>query len=201
MSDPSVQLMTDTQWLFELESLSLQTERKYEEIGSFTKLVQDGLINLLGLNLMPVPEVIPEEEGGGLDEEGEPITRLRRAEEGEIVPLAMLIGSPEVISEVVKQNQELYSQLELDEKEEQGEIVHRTPEELDEFFEDDIEFPDNPEDFRKSLIWNSEETQNTLKHLVKPLEKEPLEKEPEEGAVVLQSPRKRSRVTIDHASR
>lgn len=193
MSDPAIKAMNDTQWLFELEGLALKTERKYDDIASFTKLTRQGLVDLLGLNVMPVPEEIPLEEGGGLDEEGKPITRLRRSSDGEIVPLAMLIADPEVINEIAKQNQELATQNMLDEKEEAGEIVHRTPEELDEYMDSDIEFIDDPDMFRKKMIWESPETKATLESMVKPLLKE----EPEEVAKpVLERPKRRSRVVI-----
>jgi len=132
--------MTDTQWLFELEGLYKLQERGYDDKVAMAGLIKKGIINILGLNLMPVSEPLPEEEQALLakfGETGAESCRLRRATEDEFIPLALMTGREEIISEIIKKQKELIDQENADKAEESGNIL--TPEELDEIFGNDKE--------------------------------------------------------------
>lgn len=51
ISDPSVQRMTDAQWLFEFYSLRKREERKSEETVELLKGLRQMVVDLLGLNV------------------------------------------------------------------------------------------------------------------------------------------------------
>ena len=161
--------MNSTQWLFELESLNSLETRKYDDVASLIKLIRKSAVDLLGLNLMPVSEELPLEEGGGPDGAGGMIVRLRPPEEHEITPLSLLCGNEVVLSEVYRLNTQMYDQQDLDLKEDTGQLVVLSPDQIDKFFDGDIMFEDDPEMMRKNLIWNSDETQMTLDQMVKPM--------------------------------
>jgi hypothetical protein len=202
--------MNDTQWLFELESLYAKEEQRYEEIQVLSEVARKGLVSILGLNLMPVEEDIPLES---IDEEyvgaigGERIlTKLRHPKDHEFLPLSILMGREEIIAEIIKRQQELHDQEELDSKEESGEIVHMTPEELDAFMNDgvdegDMVFLEDAVDLEKQMIWQSEEIQKINKALVKPMsDKDNDLLELDEAASnrrPIKEIKKRSRVTLD----
>ena len=198
--------MNDTQWLFELESLYAKEEQRWEELQVLSNYFRKGMVNLLGLNLMPIEEEIPFEERdpeylGAMGEE-KIFTRLRRATEDEIIPLSMLIGSPEIIGEIAKKRKLLADQEELEEKEAKGEIVEMTPDELDAFMneglpEEDIQFIDSPAELEKRLMWESEETQKLNAALVKPLtEKDKDEQLEFDRSVRPAKSKKKARVTL-----
>jgi hypothetical protein len=163
MTDPSVAKMTPTQWLFELESLAVLDERRYTDIADLFKLGRDSLIDLLGLNIMPI-------ETMEHDEDGTEYSVLRRPKEHEILPLSLLCGSESIISEVLEKNKQYLEQEELNSSISKANVPD--VEELEEFFgtEDDLEFPDDPVALEKMLKWNSESTKATLKSMVEPME-------------------------------
>jgi len=111
----------------------------------------------------------------------------------------------EIISEIIKRQQELYNQEELIKKEESGEEVHMTPEELDSFMNEglddgDLLFIDSPAELEKKLIWESEETQKLNSLLVKPLSEKDSDSifTGESASDVKSVPkRKKSRVTLE----
>lgn len=163
ISDPAAQRMNSTQWNFELLGLVERDKRKYEDISSIMKVSRSSLIDMLGLNTIPVEDTFT-------DEEGNTFTKLRKPEDNEITPLAFLCGNDSVLSKVAESHAELQKQEELEEKEESGKLVMLSPEELDEFFEeDDLIFPDDPAELEKKLKWESLENKEILKHLVKPM--------------------------------
>lgn len=149
--------MNDTQLIAELECLYMKEESRAKEI----ELLKNSIINILGLNMVPV---------------NDPVTgKLRMPEENEIMPLAALIGSPELLSEVAKKHQEMMEEQKVEEElelEGLGEVKEWTPEELEDFINEDSEFDfiDDPEAFRKHMIWNSLETKQALSSMVVPLE-------------------------------
>ncbi|MDC1300029.1 hypothetical protein N8Z24_00825 [bacterium] len=178
--------MNDTQWLFEAESLCKAKERSNEEKMLIARLVKSGLINLLGLNLMPVTEDLsPEEQAifdkfGGSPEEG---YRLRKAGEDEFIPFVLLAGREEVISEIIKKNKELIDQEKADEVKTSGNEM--TPEELDALMAEDAkkfaektleseedvpEFITDPKDLEKFMKWKTTPgVDETMNELVEPL--------------------------------
>lgn len=198
VSDPSFKNMNPTQWLFELESLNTVADRRYEDIATLLNLGRKSAIELLGLNIMPVEEDVPIEEGGGPDGEGGVITRLRPANEHEIVPLVAYVGQAEMLSTIAEKYQEMHLQDELDQKEEEGRIVRLDPDELDEFIDGDIAFPDDPEELKKYLIWNSEETKATLNQLVKPLSEKDIDliSEASQSTTII-SKKKKAKVSLE----
>jgi hypothetical protein len=99
--------MNDTQWLFELESLNYGEEKRYDELNIMAKMIREAAVSILGLNLMPIEEELPVELGGGLDETGKPIMRLRSPNENEIIPLAIMTGREEILSEILKRSKEM----------------------------------------------------------------------------------------------
>lgn len=164
-SDPRVKEMTPTQWLIEMESLARLDERKYEDIASLFKVARNNIIDLLGLNLMPVEDSVT-------DDQGNEVFMLRRPEDHEIIPLAIMCGNESMLQEISKKNDEYHKQEELEKKIEEGSVKVMNPEDLDSFMDDgDISFPDDPKQLEKMLKWNSDDTKMALKHLVQPIEK------------------------------
>lgn len=162
VTDPRFQEMNETQILWELENVREMDREKYEEFINIGKIVRQSVINVLGLNLMPIE-----------DEEG----NLRRMREGEFMPLMMGVGQPELLKSIVEKMQE------LDVIEKEAENIEletdpgyegdrpMTPEELDSFMSGgDIEFVDDPEEFEKYVAWNSVEAHKIRESLIKPLE-------------------------------
>ena len=182
--------MTDTQWLFELEGIYKLQEKSYDDKIAMAGLIKKGIINILGLNLMPVSEPLSEEEQALLDkfgDSGEENYRLRRATEDEFIPLALMTGREEIISEIIKKQKELIDQENADEAEVSGNVL--TPEELDEIFDnnadvvvpDDMDVPEfitDPKDLAKFMKWkNSYGNDEVLAKSVEPLVEEDYEDE------------------------
>ena len=178
INDPVCKGMNETQWLFELESLYAKEEQRYDELKLAYKMIKNGLVELLGLNLMPVEDEIPYEERSSEEPdaigEEKVFRRLRLPNEDEIVPLSILVGNPEIVSEMVKRLDEYKTQEEIDEKEEKGEVVSLDPDDLDAFMrqdldEGDIEFLDDPKKMNLKLINESPEFKLMHDAFVRPL--------------------------------
>jgi len=163
-SDPNIKKMNPTQWLMELESIAVLDERKYDDISALFKVARRNIIDLLGLNLMPVEHTIESDSG-------EQLVMLRRPEDHEVIPLAILCGNEAILKEISDKNSEMVEQENIDQKEREGTVKVMTPEELDEFIQGDLEFPSDPEQLEKVLKWKSEENQMMLKSMVQPLSK------------------------------
>ena len=200
--------MNDTQWLFELESLYAKEEQRYEEIQVLTDVARKGLVSILGLNLMPIEEEVPVEDRDieyvGAIGEDKVFTKLRQPKDHEFLPLSILMGREEIIAEIVKRQQELQDQDELDAKEESGESVHMTPDELDDFMNDglddgDMVFLDSAVDLEKKMLWESEETQKINRALVLPMSAKDNDLLEMEGSLKppVKEIRKKSKVTLD----
>jgi hypothetical protein len=166
LGDPRLKGMNDTQWVFELEAMNLQDKERYDELRLLSDITKKQIISMLGLNLLPV-----EDEKTGL---------LRQPEEHECLPLAIMLGRDDILS-AIKERQEQYGtqeevrmQLETSdvlkgpsEKPDTG-IVEMTPDELEEFMNDDgdVEFENAPEDLLKAMKWGGRDTQMLLENLV-----------------------------------
>jgi hypothetical protein len=191
IADPVAQNMNATQWLFELEGIALADERKYDDIHSLVKIGRRTLIDLLGLNIMPVSD-------DTIDNLGNVITTLRRPEDTEVTPLAILCGNETMLSKVYEMHEELAKQDEIEKKIDEGKIVEMTPEALDEFMQGDgdIDFLDGDISLmEKKLKWRSQENRDILSAMVKPLEsKDDHLKTP---VPVLISKAKKSKVRLD----
>lgn len=196
ISDPAAQAMNPTQWLFELEGLALKDERHYEDVKTFFTVGRRSLIELLGLNIMPV-------EHEEIDASGAKVVRLKRPEEHEITPLSIFCGNEGVLSKVSELHEAYNKQKELDTKVDQGKIVEMTPEELDEFMregseEGDIAFlDDDPETLEKKLKWRSQENVDILKALVKPLEEKDKDLISDPSKVLLKAKKSKVRINGD----
>jgi len=147
--------MNDLQWLFEFESYASEREEHYEEIKTILNSFKKMFVNLLGLNILPVEE----EEGG----------RLRLPGDEEIMPLALIAGNEGFVTTVSERWKDYKEQQEADEAYVDEEYV--SIEEVEESLPD-VVFPEDPEEFRKFLIWNSPETRRINETMVKPLEKD-----------------------------
>jgi len=196
ISNPDIQNMNDTQWLFELESIYSGEEKKYEDIMDMFKITKAGLISLLGLNVMPISEVV------GEDDFGEKIVRLRSAGENEFLPLSMLCGSPEIISEVVKKLEELRTQDDVDQEIESGEMldIDVLEQRLAEVNNPDIpEFFNSPEEMRLHMYKNNPLNKAILESMVSPLDtsKCELDGNTSNNVVNISKPRKKSKVVIE----
>jgi hypothetical protein len=166
LGDPRIKNMNDTQWVFELESMNLEDEHKFNEIKSITTMIKDGAIGLLGLGGMPI-----EDEETGL---------LRQMKSGEFVPLSLIMGRDDVLQMVMEKQEEFRNQeeqrkaLELEGFATGGRIQdvdvgvsEMTPDELEEFMQgDEPEFENTPEELKKMMEWGSPETQSYLENLV-----------------------------------
>jgi len=117
-----------------------------------SKAAKKMVVNLLGLNLVPVTD----QETGN----------LRRPEDHEIIPLAMLTASPEMLKTIIEQNQALVEQDEALESDEDQKVTELTPDELDAMFSDDLVFLNNPEELEKKLVMESPETKRLVEQLV-----------------------------------
>ena len=174
INDPLVGEMNETQWLFELESLRLSEEDRVREIKEVLDVVQAAIANMLGLDLMPFR-----------DEDG----MLRQPARDEFIPLSLLVGRREWLKELGEKMQELMAQEQV-----VGDLdappagMVNTLEELEALearqkkieMEGDIEFPDDPEDMRKFLKWNSPRNKFVQENIVLPLEDEEAPQESEE---------------------
>jgi hypothetical protein len=91
ITDPSVEKMTEAQWLFEFEGLRQKEEATNEMTGEVVKVCVDALrntlIQVLGLNLVHPDDVLPEER-----ESGQPV----------FIPYSYLGGQPEVMKHVLE---------------------------------------------------------------------------------------------------
>lgn len=141
--------------------MNREDERKYEELRTITTVVKKSVINMLGLNLMPM-----EDEETGL---------LRLPEDHESLPLIYGLGSPETVSAILKKREEYFIQEQTRLQVDSGEmpvaaghepVQELTPEELDEFMKGDIDFENDPDELKESLAWGSQETQQFLESLV-----------------------------------
>ena len=168
ISDPIVKNMNETQWLFEFEGMRFAEEQKVEEYKALISFIKKGVVSILGLDLLPVEESVE----SSID--GETITRYRRPNDNEILPLTIYLGQEGILSEVAKRHQELEEQEKAEiastQETSSGEFVSHqlTPEELDDLIgldpdaESDITFPVGSEEARKQAIWNSPATKSYL---------------------------------------
>lgn len=153
ITDPTVGMMNPTKWLFEYEALCMQEEQKYEDVVNLYKATRTGLINILGLDLLPI-------EG----EDG----KLRRMKDGEFIPLSMLIAREDIMTLLSERLEDLKTSEEVD-KEIESEIEEMTSEELEGFIKEDIVFLDDPEEMKRRLAMASPESKWVLKTVIKPL--------------------------------
>lgn len=149
--------MNETRWLFEVESLRSFKERSDQEKLDAIQYIKKSVINILGLNLMPI-----QDEKTGL---------LRRPEDDEIYPLVAAMGREDFIKALAERYEEMTIQEDVKEEldTEMTGLDKMDVDELDEFI-GDIEFVDDPEASRKKSVWHSETTQNYIKSNVLPLE-------------------------------
>lgn len=165
LADPTAQAMNHTQWMYELQGLAQQDERNYKDTEILIKIARNTAIDLLGLNMMPVEEITTDKATG------EEIVRLRQPKESEIIPLSVLTGNEGMVSEILKKHQEIREQEDLDTKllEEtssgSGGPTLEDLEELEQAYEDDLEFIEND-----PLAWASAQDRYTIEQMVKPLE-------------------------------
>ena len=145
--------MNDTQWVFETECLQFGEENKVEELKTIMTIVRQSIINMFGLNIMPIED--PE------------TGQLRLMGENEYMPLIFALGSPEVISEIGKKLREYETQEEV--AVDKLKVQEMSPEDLDSYIDGDIEFA-SPEDARKQLIWNSPASKFLRDNFIKDLD-------------------------------
>jgi hypothetical protein len=164
--------MNETKWMFEYEVLRMKEERRVEEVGTLFKAFRKELINLLGLNLMPMED--PETH------------LLKRPGENEYVPLAVMTSREGFVEAFVQRNDELRQQEEaakdLETEASSGKTEMMDEEELEKFLEEDIVFLDDPVELQKYAVRSSPETQWINENIVKPLESEAKVKEEKKEA-------------------
>ena len=158
LGDPRLDNMNDTRWVHEIESLNIAEEERIEEVSTIARMVRQSLINLFGLNILPLED--PE------------TNKLVRMEEGEYVPLVVFTGKEELLKLVAERNQDLQNQEQVEQElelEESGEADPMTLEEMEDFMDDgDVVFDEN---WEKAAMWKAPETQKFLENNVLPLEK------------------------------
>jgi hypothetical protein len=164
--------MNETKWMFEYEVLRLKEERRAEEVGTMFKAIRKELLNILGLNLMPM-----EDAETGL---------LRRPNEFEYIPLAVMTAREGFIEAFVQRTDDLKQQEEaakdLENEEVLGKSEAMSEEELDDFMKDDIVFLDDPVELQKYAVRSAPETKWINDNVVKPLVEEAKVKEEKEEA-------------------
>lgn len=171
-SDPRVRSMNDTQWLMEAESLFLEEEKKYKELGLIAEVVKKTLATYLGLNIMPV-----QDEETGL---------YREPEDHEIIPLSVLCGRPEILEGVINKRKEMMVQEEIGEESKSGAFEELTPEELDETMSD-IDFLSDPIDMEKVLAWNSPASKYVQENIVEIVDKAIKVEKPESSRIKIET--------------
>ncbi|MFA5163907.1 MAG: hypothetical protein WC441_05330, partial [Patescibacteria group bacterium] len=172
ISDPIVSNMNETKWMFEYEVLRMKEERRAEEVGTMFKAIRKELLNILGLNLMPM-----EDSETGL---------LRRPDENEYIPLAVMTAREGFIEAFVQRNDDLKQQEEaakdLEGEETLGVSESLSEEELDEFMKDEVIFLDDPVELQKYAVRSAPETKWLNENVVKPLAEEAKVKQEKEEA-------------------
>ena len=165
--------------MFEYEVLRIKEERRSDEVGTMFKAIRKELLNILGLNLMPM------EDENGL---------LRRPDENEYIPLAVMTAREGFIEAFVQRNDDLKQQEEaakdLEKEETLGVSDAMSEEELEEFMRDEVVFLDDPAELQKYAVRSSPETKWINENVVKPLAEEKkviLEKEEAPMKISIQS--------------
>lgn len=160
IGDPRIKGMNDTQWVFEMEALNKEDSERYEDIRMMAEVAKDQFVSALGLNLCPIED---------------PVTGLLRMPEShEIMPLAVMTGRDDVLGMIKERHEDFINQEEVRAQlAQEGEdyddgIVELSPEELQQFMEDegDVEFDSTPEELKKSMGWGDGLTQAYLENLV-----------------------------------
>lgn len=164
--------MNDTQWLMEAESLYLEEEKKYKELGLVAEVVKKTLATYLGLNIMPVQDA----ETG----------LYREPEDHEIIPLSVLCGRPEILEGVINKRKEMMVQAEIGEESKAGAFEELTPEELDETMSD-IDFLSDPVDMEKVLAWNSPVSKYVQENIVEIVDKAIKVEKPESSRIKIET--------------
>lgn len=154
IADPIVGSMNQTKWMFEYESLCMQEEQKQEDIVNMYKAVREGLINILGLDLMPIE-----------DEDG----KLRRPLSGEFMPLSVMIAREDIITKLSERIEEMRSLEDVDEELLEESEQPMSSEELEDFLKEDIVFLDDPEEMRRRSALSAPESKWVLSNVIKPL--------------------------------
>lgn len=196
--------MNSTQWLFELEGLTRKDEMKYEDIEGLFKISRKVLIDLLGLNIIPI-------ESERVDEQGVAVRDVRPPLDHEFTPLSVMTAREDILNRVKDLYDEMKAQeeaLETAETEDEGLTLEdlekkrdlllgrhseNTSESVDdkEFDEEgDIVFPEEPMDFEKQLKWMS--AKNAIKGMIKPLSEKDKELE-----TVPERPKSKVRIISD----
>jgi len=174
INDPLVREMNETQWMFELESLRLSEEDRVKEIKEVLDVFMASMANMLGLDLMPFRE----EDG-----------TLRQPTREEYIPLSLLVARREWLKELGEAMQEFMAQEQIAEELDSPPAGTVTSlEELEELeaqqkeieMAGDIEFPEDQEDLRKFMKWNSPRNKFIQDNIVLPLEGEEAPQTPEE---------------------
>jgi hypothetical protein len=159
MNDPRITELNETQLFLEVEAINLEEERKYEDLGLIAKAAKKAIINLLGLNLLPI--------------EDSETKLLRMPEDHEILPLIMFIGHEGILKGLSEKVQDLEAQelalKQVEEEKKSGKEEISTDEFLD-FMESDLEFVDEKEIKRLSVI-NSPGYEYLAKNVVNEISK------------------------------
>jgi hypothetical protein len=149
MSDPRLQTMTKTRWLFEAWQLRLAEEQRIEQVNKIGEqgfeIFQSILTNVIGLNIEPIAE-----PATNADEVDKP--KYRWPQKGEYTPLIFAIARPDYLKTALEKVNELLPQV-------QEEAI--SPE----ITEEDLEFFDDL-DIGQQAKWNSLEMQAQLKQHV-----------------------------------
>jgi hypothetical protein len=153
--------MNSTQWLFELESLYAEEEKKIKDFAETYKAIKKDLINMLGLNIMPIEEEVY------IEGTGENVIKFRRAKDEEYIPMSVFTCNEGLLSELLRKNKELLDQEKADDFCESDDM---TVEELEDYVNEGIpEFLDDQDKLDKYLVWNSPKTKKLLDTLVTPI--------------------------------
>jgi hypothetical protein len=157
VNDSQVSEMNETQWVFELETLNLSEERRYDDLALMAKAAKSTAIQLLGLNILPV-----EDEETGL---------LRMREYHEVVPLLAAVCREEIAKEIKDRIEDMaaqdLAQAEIEQEAAGGPAV-MTADAMDDFMDSDIEFMDDAEVKRRTIV-NSPEYEYVSSNIVKNL--------------------------------
>jgi len=151
--------MNGTQWFFENESINIEEERKYDDLALVARAAKKAVIQLLGLNILPI-----EDEDTG---------KLRMREDHEIIPLLPAICREDVAKELIEKFTDMQAQdLAMDQIQEEKNIgSEMSAEEFDDFMDSDLEFIDEDEVKRLSII-KSPEYKYISKNIIDKMSKE-----------------------------
>lgn len=155
ITDPKILELNETQLFFEAESIYIEAEQKYDDMALVARAAKKAVINLLGLNIMPVEDSVT-----GL---------LRMPEDHEVIPLIAAIGHEGILKEVQQRFEDMQAQdLALDQLDKEKELGEEAAtDDFLEFMDSDLDFIGGDAEVNRLAVVNSPEYNYISKNIVR----------------------------------